>query len=634
MLAHLDLSKLPPGNDDVYRVHWYGECVRPPTGRLSYIQTFLAPIHGFNESMLANSERWPRGDVDALRSFDLPIGLLPALPLGSLVSRRGDGFTLPPKDRIERFSLSEKQSYDDVRFLRADQLRPVAAKTQAKSFLGSVTDRGREAWCAVISAKPHSEKGKALQCRFVVVPCLELLRFYYGSSSALIRSVLWGQHGATEHGVKDWANPDRSGFVSLDPRIYCVCLRPNRPWSDANIVARAHTPRGLLEAKRPFVSMASARAGSPRDVGLHPKVHLPFDGPARWKVRGAYLDFPRRQLLASSDGNDTVTEKAFFVSELISCTGPFPYVHLIVEREGTIIHFQERKSEESVNEGETKSGATGERKRRRPNDTSISPGAARPGASRVLCSLHSDRFVQLRTQKPEHRLTENERRIVILEKVDPFLPKKRTYGGTNDAGDENGSRAEIHVWDDLAQLERAQRDFQDLVRRVGEYAELEVHVLGELPLSADEDPAVIEAGVMDLASSDDPAQCGFVLPCVAMLDESVAARTIGWALINRERSRRLFIATFRLEDRLVYLADVERRPGEHFKYLVARTDTDSVDPALIAQLLGACVDCQGVWSRATLSGFASVSRTVHQQGPTPEAGERLVERLARIIKQS
>jgi hypothetical protein len=44
-----------------------------------------------------------------------------------------------------------------------------------------------------------------------------------------------------------------------------------------------------------------------------------------------------------------------------------------------------------------------------------------------------------------------------------------------------------------------------------------------------------------------------------------------------------------------------------------------------------CVLCKGVWRRTQLGGVSGSRCTHHQQGPTPEARERLVERLARII---
>jgi hypothetical protein len=625
MPSSLDLTNFLPATDDVYRVHWYGACTRPTVGHLSEIQIFLAPVSEFDASTLTDSAPWPTGEINELKRMALPIGLLPVMPLGTLVSRRNDGLRILPAGPLERFTIHPNRSTADAWTQPAVSLRPLRKK-HGRSYLGSLPDEACAAWCAVFRASPREVKGEWQTDVFVIIPCLELVRFYYGSSSALIRSVLWGTHGSTGLSPKGWANPERTGFLDPQRTVFRVCLRANRPWADASIVARAHTESGLLDATLPALSYQTGLGGNPRTLStsIHPKAYVPFDEKAAWEVRGKFVS--ASHLLTELPKG----RKIFFASELVSCDGKFPFEHLIVEREGPVIKFEQQALDDSDNNGREDSKQREGTKPRRPSEPNVTPGSAAPHTARVLTSLRSDRFVQLRHQTPEFRLDEKNRRVVIVGKVDPLLPKKRTYGGTHDRGDEDGRHVEIHVRDDLQQLETARRDFQDLVERIAGVAKLVSHVLAERPIAANDDFGVVD-DLEELKSPDDPAQSGFALPTTASLDQSDCPTVISWAQMNRERARRLFVAVFEVGAQTVYLVDVERRPTEHFRFLVIHSGREGVDPALIARLLVECVLCKGVWRRTQLGGVSGSRCTHHQQGPTPEARERLVERLARII---
>jgi hypothetical protein len=616
-----NLSQLLPQGDDVYRVHWFGACKQADVGRLSTIETFLAPVEGLGETVPFRDGAM-RADSKRLQSIQLPIGLLPMLPLGTVVSRTADGLHRQPTNEVVGFTVTPDHEHTDTSIVRANTLRPPKDDTAPESYLGTVPPEAGNAWCAVIAAKPLSEDRRWSK-GLIVIPCLELVRFYYGSSSALIRSVLWGEHRSNGRSPENWANPERSGFIDRQGGVFRVCLRRNRPWSDANVVARAHSQRGLAEAERPYRSLAQGTAGVSPSRGAHPAAYLPFDDLATWMVRGHYV----KAHVPMPDGKATLPALVFLVNELVSCSGPFPYQHLIVEREGTILSFRVNASADPSDPDHTDAG--GNRKSRPLKVRDIAPGLAQPRASRVLFALQSDRFTVLRGRKRDERLDANPRRIVILAPLDDSLPTPQTFGGTSDAGDP-GRRAEIQIRDDLAQLDAAQHEFQQLVAKVALHSGCRASLWAEGSLSAHDDGDVLEDGYEELATPDSGSQFGFALPATT-INESLQPRSIAWALINGERPRRLFAATFDVEGHLVYLFDVERRPGECFTFLVLGSTSSSVDPALLSHVCRTCVACEGVWLHA-MSGFTRAARPFHQQGPTPAARDLLVERLSRIIK--
>jgi hypothetical protein len=138
--------------------------------------------------------------------------------------------------------------------------------------------------------------------RRLIVPCLELVRFYFGSSSALLGK-LFRPHLERE----DLYDPQRSSLRKHLPHMH-LRLADGIPARSAEDVARiVSTPEGWRSARWVGGSMAF---GGPE---CYVRTGFPFTGRTSLRARGRWLphgDRPRQ---------------TFVVHELLGCSHPFPF---------------------------------------------------------------------------------------------------------------------------------------------------------------------------------------------------------------------------------------------------------------------------------------------------------------------
>lgn len=146
-------------------------------------------------------------------------------------------------------------------------------------------------------------KVKLPENKRLIIPAIELIRFYFGSSSGLLArlfqfpltpNTLWVD-AMRETGRK------RSGIV----------LAEGIPgWSAADVARIAFDPIAWHAAQLVGNSLSAARiSGQP----LYPKAHFPFNGRTTLQASGIWLPF----------GNDPVG--TFLVYRLVSCSRRFPF---------------------------------------------------------------------------------------------------------------------------------------------------------------------------------------------------------------------------------------------------------------------------------------------------------------------
>ena len=140
--------------------------------------------------------------------------------------------------------------------------------------------------------------------RFLVIPALELARFYFGSSSALLTRVF-------SVGFDKSMLSEADSYVNEHGGLADLRLAQGIPAASAHDVARlVFDPRALARAS--LVSRSCVRAvqaGEP----VHPQCVFPFVGRTDLKVKGKWL--PR-----AGQPNQT-----FVVYEILSCSRAFPY---------------------------------------------------------------------------------------------------------------------------------------------------------------------------------------------------------------------------------------------------------------------------------------------------------------------
>lgn len=140
--------------------------------------------------------------------------------------------------------------------------------------------------------------------RFLVVPALELARFYFGSSSPLLTRLF-------DPGFNKEALCVSEKYLDHDGGFAEITLAPGIPRASAHDVARLVFGKKSM-AKASLLSRSCVKAALAGDP-VYPQAMFPFTGKTTLKVKGKWL---------SRSGLERQT---FLVYELLSCTSAFPY---------------------------------------------------------------------------------------------------------------------------------------------------------------------------------------------------------------------------------------------------------------------------------------------------------------------
>lgn len=233
--------------------------------------------------------------------------------------------------------------------------------------------------------------------RFLVIPALELARFYFGSSSALLTRLFS-------------AGFDKEMICEADSFLYehggraDLSLAPGIPAASAHDVARLVFGRKAM-ARASLLSRSCIRAiqaGEP----VHPQCVFPFVGKTSLKVKGKWL--PRAGQPA----------RTFLVYEILSCAHPFPYSSLTY-RQSPATRSKSRASatNSGAHGGATQSGRLNKAEGLHERD----PG--RQLAGKLLRMPMRERFPDLRFK-----------RVRVDEPVDPEAARSSLQGPLDEEG--------------------------------------------------------------------------------------------------------------------------------------------------------------------------------------------------------
>lgn len=134
----------------------------------------------------------------------------------------------------------------------------------------------------------------------LIVPCWELLRFYFGASGALVSRLLSGPLTARALYSSARYDPERD--------VHWLDLARGMHWTGAVTIARIALAQRAASAAR-WISNSGTAAlvnGEP----YYPKTNFPFAGVTNLTVQGRWLG-PEREVL--------------FVERIVSCSHPFPF---------------------------------------------------------------------------------------------------------------------------------------------------------------------------------------------------------------------------------------------------------------------------------------------------------------------
>lgn len=149
---------------------------------------------------------------------------------------------------------------------------------------------------------------------FVLVPCMELIRFYFGSSGALLARLFSGP--ISGHDLYESAKTNLMGVAH-------VRLSAGIPGIAAAIVARIALDRHAASAANWIIKSGVSSAAN--GASHYPATKFPFVGRTTLTAVGSWV---------KAQGYDV-----FVVDRLVSCTYPFPFLSLYYE-----LHPSEKRS--------------------------------------------------------------------------------------------------------------------------------------------------------------------------------------------------------------------------------------------------------------------------------------------------
>ncbi len=138
----------------------------------------------------------------------------------------------------------------------------------------------------------------------LVIPCMELIRFYFGASGAFLKQLFSGALGIDSIFSNARLNPTT--------RVANIQLAPNLPGVAATTVARIAFSSQAMSAARWIVN--SGIAASVNQSSYYPKTSFPFHGQTNLTARGCWIQ--------------TGTSRVFLAEQLLRCTHPFPFASL------------------------------------------------------------------------------------------------------------------------------------------------------------------------------------------------------------------------------------------------------------------------------------------------------------------
>ena len=274
-----------PKDGQVWRLDWFGDLF------YSRQERFKQP---FIRLVLSKTDLNPAGTWDYPAHFSkpiqqrraaVPVSMLPILSIGSLW--RDGELIIEPDFTREAFSLEISQT--SCRLIKAG------------------VDLEEQCFLLPFELHPYHRDHTHSYClqvdladgRHLLIPALELFRFYFGSSSTMIARM---------------CSPpfDTSNFwrkAQLDPNgIALVDLAEGLSGHSATDIARIALSPAALYAAKVFTNSLITAGGTQANV--YPKMIFPFTGKTNLAVKGVWLG------------------KTFLAFQVLSCGHPFPFVTL------------------------------------------------------------------------------------------------------------------------------------------------------------------------------------------------------------------------------------------------------------------------------------------------------------------
>jgi hypothetical protein len=371
------LPQLTP-DDRLWRVDWFGACAFPAMVR-SYaqpsIRVILSPVicdPKNNASLLS-----PDGtDHHEQQEIWITVASLPLLSIGDIWQEGRYVYT--PEYQVE--------SFERVRISSATTSFVKAGLSIDGNFLIPLYQHPwhrnhTQSYCVLITM----DDGLRL-----LVPCIEVIRFYFGSSSNFIQRLFTTQLNAESLWTKKNFDPVK--------RHLHIVLGRRMSGASASDIGR------IAESQFAWRSAAGIHASCQKANGhrqpVYPYTGFPFEGLTKLVASGKWLSFGSRR------------KATFLVYQLRSCSHPFPFQSLSYEAADRKVSYSR-----SVGDDDSHARKRGSYKRSETKSEAVDadPGTKKEKRSTYINSKH--KFPDL-TRKSVWR-----EKIEAMPKADTFLRK-------------------------------------------------------------------------------------------------------------------------------------------------------------------------------------------------------------------
>ncbi|MGE4274070.1 MAG: hypothetical protein AB7E31_14610 [Desulfitobacterium sp.] len=295
-----------PQDDRIWRIDWYDKVSRDPNVSSDpKVNVMISPVDNNTNSIFDDyTTNWSQSKI-----ITLSISYLNRISIGSTwVNGKLVGLPNRKKDRAYAFKVSiPPQSLEPLFFTLGEELRGI--KWNYMHFY--------KANCLVFENCRVSFMNKNF-LKKVIFPCPELLRFYFATSTKLVRNVIY--YSGSSLMKKLVILIDSEGNIRTDPSgsPMLLTLKTRIPDGDCWSIARLLTDKiATRETNRLYREFASKNLMYNNVTYI--KMGFPFSGPSQLNVFGKL----------SEDG------ESLLVLNIAFCNADFNFTELVLDRENS-----------------------------------------------------------------------------------------------------------------------------------------------------------------------------------------------------------------------------------------------------------------------------------------------------------
>lgn len=291
MVDNLPAFLSMPSDGRIWRIDWFGECAYPGSVR-RYAQPSIKVAISPLRSSEGNSDHLLLSDCTELeeqREFWAPIAALPMLAIGDLW-QNGQLLTSPGYQTEAFIALTVTP--ETTIFVKAGlplderYLLPWSHHPWHRGHTNS--------YCVAVALDKQ---------RRLLVPCVELIRFYFGSSSVFLQRLFTGPFESE----KFWT---QQNFNASTKHLHLTLAKGLSGLSAPDIGRIAQSKTAMRSAAGIYASCLRAIA---ENRLIYPYTSFPFQGTTDLVVSGRWLPFGEQE------------NATFLVYRLRSCSHPFPF---------------------------------------------------------------------------------------------------------------------------------------------------------------------------------------------------------------------------------------------------------------------------------------------------------------------